>query len=317
MSSFIDMTGWVMSEHGVPDSRWTVLYRAQSKNKRTMWHCKCQCGAEKDIRASYLLNGKSLSCGCYRKEKLHDIHTILIEPGSVFGHLTVLGIDDNTTKIKNNRYTYYRCRCDCEQHNIITVSSHYLKNSSTPSCGCVNINTNIYKLNIVDDHGLYGIGYCSNTENEFYFDMDDYDKIKDYYWREHVDKKGYHYLAAEDKAIGKIIRMQWLIVDKHYDHADRNALNNRKYNLRQCTTAENNQNRSIGKDNTSRVIGVYWHKKANKWCAFIMYNKNRIHLGTFVNKDEAIKARLNAEKQYFGEFAPQKHLYIMYDINVA
>lgn len=25
----IDMTGWVMAEHGVPDSRLTVLYRAE------------------------------------------------------------------------------------------------------------------------------------------------------------------------------------------------------------------------------------------------------------------------------------------------
>ena len=28
MSKFIDKTGWIMKEHGVPESRLTVLYRA-------------------------------------------------------------------------------------------------------------------------------------------------------------------------------------------------------------------------------------------------------------------------------------------------
>ena len=37
-------------------------------------------------------------------------------------------------------------------------------------------------------------------------------------------------------------------------------------------------------------------------------------LGHFDNKDDAIRARLNAEVKYFGEFAPQKHLYEQYGI---
>ena len=40
---------------------------------------------------------------------------------------------------------------------------------------------NKYDLNLIDEHGKYGVGYCSNTNNKFYFDMDDYDKIKDIY----------------------------------------------------------------------------------------------------------------------------------------
>ena len=40
--------------------------------------------------------------------------------------------------------------------------------------------TNIYELNLHDENGLYGVGYCSNTNRKFYFDMDDYNKIKDY-----------------------------------------------------------------------------------------------------------------------------------------
>ena len=51
--------------------RWTVLYQANNKFKTrmTMWHCRCDCGNEKDIGRSNLVNGKTKSCGCYRKEK--------------------------------------------------------------------------------------------------------------------------------------------------------------------------------------------------------------------------------------------------------
>jgi len=39
-----------------------------------------------------------------------------------------------------------------------------------------------------------------------------------------------------------------------------------------------------------------------------------IYIGLFDNKDDAIKARLKAEKKYFGEFAPQRHLFEQYEI---
>lgn len=57
---------------------------------------------------------------------------------------------------------------------------------------------NRYDLNLKDEHGLYGVGYCFNTGHEFYFDMDDYDKIKDYCWSE--DKtKNYSRVRAYDR----------------------------------------------------------------------------------------------------------------------
>ena len=38
------------------------------------------------------------------------------------------------------------------------------------------------KYNKYDLSGEYGIGWTSNTNQEFYFDLEDYDKIKDYCW---------------------------------------------------------------------------------------------------------------------------------------
>ena len=44
--------------------RWFVVKKAGIKNRKTMWHCLCTCGIEKDVRSTHLLSGKSQSCGC-------------------------------------------------------------------------------------------------------------------------------------------------------------------------------------------------------------------------------------------------------------
>ena len=49
--------------------------------------------------------------------------------------------------------------------------------------------------------------------------------------------------------------------------------------------------------------GYCWNKLRNKWQAQIKINKKCIHLGYFIDKKDAIKARKEAEKKYFGEFA--------------
>lgn len=39
MSKKIDMTGWKMWEHGVPDSKLIVIEEVPSSNGRTKWKC--------------------------------------------------------------------------------------------------------------------------------------------------------------------------------------------------------------------------------------------------------------------------------------
>lgn len=56
---------------------------------------------------------------------------------------------------------------------------------------------------------------------------------------------------------------------------------------------------AINSRNTSGYKGVSYHKKNKKWQASITVNYKRIYLGYFTNKQEAIEARLAAEKKYF------------------
>ena len=45
-----------------------------------------------------------------------------------------------------------------------------------------------------------------------------------------------------------------------------------------------------------------------------MLNRKNISLGSYETFEEAVKARLEGEKKYFGEFAPQRHLFAQYGI---
>lgn len=50
--------------------------RTSSGRIRTYWVCRCDCGKEKEIRASHLKSGKVVSCGCVGKVKREEAITI-------------------------------------------------------------------------------------------------------------------------------------------------------------------------------------------------------------------------------------------------
>lgn len=60
-------------------------------------------------------------------------------------------------------------------------------------------------------------------------------------------------------------------------------------------------------------------KDRNKWYSTIKYNKETYKLGSYYNKDDAIKARLKKEIELYGIFnSPQSHLFKKYlDINIC
>ena len=65
---FIDMTGWVMKDHGVPRSRLTVIDRNTDDSKNIKWNCKCECGNNHIAAGIYIRSGQILSCGCLTDE---------------------------------------------------------------------------------------------------------------------------------------------------------------------------------------------------------------------------------------------------------
>ena len=254
-----DMAGWVMSEHGVPDSRLTVIRQTED-----------------------YIDAK----GCH--------------------------------------YAMYQCKCNCNDEKIINIRACAIKSGATLSCGClhreslINTGRNNKKYNDYDLSGTYGIGWTSNTNKEFYFDLEDYDKIKNYCWNEHkVSGKEYYALEARDYNTKQVIRMSNLLGYKNYDHINRNTLDNRKCNFRKCTPSDNTKNRNKSKNNTSGIIGVNFNIVNNLWVSRINDSPyHRIIVYSGKNKNDAIVARLQAEAKYYGDFAPQKHLFEQYGIEV-
>lgn len=232
--------------------------------------------------------------------------------GRIFGRWLVLEQADDYVDPKGNRSARWLCECLCDDHNQRVVQQSHLKHGKTQSCGCYNkerVKETHRKNNKYDLSGEYGVLWSSNTNEEAYFDLEDADKILEHSW--YKDNTGY--LASTVN--GKIVRLHVFLGFKWHDHHNRNKLDNRKENLVPCTRQENNRNKSIQSTNKSGVSGVYWYKRDSKWKAQITIDNKAIYLGTFLNKDDAIKARLQAEKQYYGEFAPQRHLFAQYGVS--
>lgn len=132
MPKKIDMTGWVMKEHGVPDSKLTILYELpERKNKKIIWHCKCECGNECNIESGNLRNGNTKSCGCFNIEKTKK-RSIKNLTGQQFGYLIVVY---DTKKRTSDGHVIWKCKCKCG--NECEVSGHSLTSGNTKSCGCL------------------------------------------------------------------------------------------------------------------------------------------------------------------------------------
>lgn len=86
------------------------------------------------------------------------------------------------------------------------------------------------------------------------------------------------------------------------DHINGNRSDNRLSNLRVATHQENQRNRCLQRNNTSGTPGVHWSTGQKRWISRIKIDGRMRQLGTFIDKDEAIRARKEAEKEIFGSF---------------
>lgn len=212
--------------------------------------------------------------------------------GKKFGRLTV--IEEATSNIKYRRA--WRCKCECGNTKDIIVTTGDLKNGHTQSCGCLQrerTSKSNKKYNRYEFKDDYVIGY-TNKEEQFIFDKDDYDKVKNYCWM--ISDNGY----VVSQYNGKTIRFHIFIMGKRdgfvIDHINQKKNDNRKSNLRYATKSQNSINTK------KKIKGVYKGKK--RWYARITVNKEVIELGYYDTKEEAIFARQQAEIKYFGEFSP-------------
>ena len=106
--------------------------------------------------------------------------------------------------------------------------------------------------------------------------------------------KGKHFYAH--RICWAIYYNEQLPPEVEIDHKYGIKNDNRISELRKATRSENAINMHLRSNNTSGHRGVSWFKNARSWRSHITINGVTKLLGYFKNKDDAITARLNAEK---------------------
>ena len=140
-------------------------------------------------------------------------------------------------------------------------------------------------------------------------DDDMYEELNCHKWHAAWDHKHWYAARWAPTINGKRhkLYMHRVITDaqpgQDVDHEDRDGLNNRRDNLRLCTSSQNNANSRKRVGCSSRYKGVTWHKQTSKWQAQIKAQRTQIYLGLFDDEWEAALSYNEAATEHFGEFA--------------
>lgn len=153
-------------------------------------------------------------------------------------------------------------------------------------------NENIF---IEKDDYIIGI---DTKGREFYFDKEDLQKVKEYYW--FISSEGYVITCRNRRTIMLHRYLLDNINDKEVDHINHEKNDCRRTNLRICLHKQNGCNRKAQRNNNCGYKGVGFHK--GKYRARIRVNGILIDLGRFDTVEAAHEAYCCASKLYHGEY---------------
>ena len=258
-----------------------VNYLQKRRNNRSFnqWNCTCICGKTIVVNEKTLVNKKEKikSCGC-----IDNANNLV---GQKFGKLTVI---DYVGKIGGK--CSWLCVCKCGEHVVKT--SFQLHKNKLLACDICNHNITFEKKE------SYYKCMIQGTDNYFYIDIDDFEKIKNHNWN--IKEDGYIWTSINNK--NTYLHRYILDVDDPsivIDHINHKKYDNRKSNLRKVTHSQNSMN------NINQLNNMNGIRKASKttWRSQIYVDNKCIHLGSFKNLDDAIHARKLAEEKFFGEYS--------------
>lgn len=202
--------------------------------------------------------------------------------GERFGMLTVI---KQGSKDKNKKINWY-CVCDCGTKKEFSGNS--IRRGITRSCGCYDYINDQSKHNMRDkpEYRIWRAmrTRCNNPKSNRY----------DIY-----GGKGIQVCERWNRFINFYKDMGPRPTDKHsIDRIDSDG-NYEPDNCRWADGVTQSRNQGIRKDNKSGVRGVYWTKKNKKWLVNIKNDGKTIYLGYYINFEEAVKVRVEAEEKYW------------------
>ena len=207
----------------------------------------------------------------------------------VFGRLTVIEEAESYISPSGYKQTKWKCKCLCG--NVSEVFTRLLRKGDTQSCGCLNkelrtIHSHSKKGELSKEYRAWQAmkKRCLNPNNNYYADYGGRGITIHPEWIGDF-QSFYDYIGQAPDPSASIDRID---CNKNYEPGNVVWGTNQTQALRKRTP----------KNNTSGVKGVMWEKSKSKWKAGIRVNYKQIHLGYFDNKEDAIAARLTAEKKY-------------------
>lgn len=135
-------------------------------------------------------------------------------------------------------------------------------------------------------------------------DQADYPALSRWKWKR--DHRGYARRSVSSTK-GSVAMHRWIALpdpDRFIDHMNRNKLDNRRCNLRECSPAQNGWNADTRSTNRSGYKGVVWESRQGFWCARIRVgNGRRYYLGSSHDPVVMALAYDSAARRLHGEFA--------------
>lgn len=204
-----------------------------------------------------------------------------------YGRWTVIG-----EKRKNGR-KYYECRCDCG--TVRDVYYRSIENGDSESCGCLRRELQRETL-IGEDRTGQVFGRLTVLVR---------DKSRRGYWIcdcECGNRKSIRgtSLTKKKKPTRSCGCIQKGVAS---DIGSKTVKGNSREVLLQNAMYHTNfhviGSKKLPKNNTSGHKGVRWDSSRNKWRAYIDVQGKSLYLGRYDRKEDAIRVREEAEKQYF------------------
>ena len=207
--------------------------------------------------------------------------------GQRFGKLVAIKPSEKKERCGND---FWLCECDCGRQHICRANS--LKSGNTKSCGCLKFEC-CGQLDLLGQKfgKLTPIEKCSSRKYGGYI-----------VWK-CLCECGNTCL----KASNQLKRSTGLSCgcDTH-EKLRINGFNSQQYLLEDCVEGTNAKiiapDTKMYSNNTSGTTGVSWSKTSNKWKATISFKQKIYFLGSFIEKEDAIKARRRAEERLVEPF---------------
>ncbi|MBQ2408074.1 MAG: hypothetical protein IJH34_04935 [Romboutsia sp.] len=204
--------------------------------------------------------------------------------GSKIGKLMILD-----RKIENNNIFYY-CKCDCGNKKWIR-SENLTKKQPTLSCGCLSKETCFRAKDITNNR----YGRLVAIKSTFIKSKVNGAII----WECKCDCGDIVYVTLSDlqrgvkSSCGCLKQEQLKLNGKKVGqaHIDKHIVAD--------TNLQIIRSNKPTKNNTSGHKGISWDNERKKWKAIIHFKKKRYYLGRYDKKEDAIKARQEAEERFF------------------